>query len=95
MAIAAVLLVAVAAAGAANLGLATNYRVFFGADNPDLALVSGIGTRRVIWWTWVMGAVLAATAGFSSGDEWWNHHSSWGSGNGLAAKLDAFETSAG
>ncbi len=33
------------------------------ADNPDLALVSGIDTRRVIWWTWAMGAVLAATAG--------------------------------
>ena len=33
------------------------------ADNPDLALVSGIGTKRVIWWTWVMGAALAATAG--------------------------------
>ena len=33
------------------------------ADNPDLALVSGIDTRRVIWWTWTMGAVLAATAG--------------------------------
>ena len=33
------------------------------ADNPDLALVSGIDTRRVIWWTWGMGAVLAATAG--------------------------------
>ena len=33
------------------------------ADNPDLALVSGIGTQRVILWTWVMGAALAATAG--------------------------------
>ena len=33
------------------------------ADNPDLALVSGIGTQRVIWWTWGMGAALAATAG--------------------------------
>ena len=33
------------------------------ADNPDLALVSGIDTRRVIWWTWALGAVLAATAG--------------------------------
>ena len=37
------------------------------ADNPDLALVSGIGTRRVIWWTWVMGAALAATAGILLG----------------------------
>jgi len=35
-------------------------------------------------------AVLAATAGFSSRDEWWNHYSSWGAANGLAAKLDAF-----
>ncbi len=33
------------------------------ADNPDLALVSGIDTRRVVWWTWAMGAALAATAG--------------------------------
>ncbi len=33
------------------------------ADNPDLALVSGIATQRVIWWTWAMGASLAATAG--------------------------------
>ena len=33
------------------------------ADNPDLALVSGIATQRVIWWTWLMGAALAATAG--------------------------------
>ena len=33
------------------------------ADNPDLALVSGISTQRVIRWTWVMGAALAATAG--------------------------------
>ncbi len=33
------------------------------ADNADLALVSGIDTRRVIWWTWGMGAGLAATAG--------------------------------
>ena len=33
------------------------------ADNPDLALVSGIDTRLVIWWTWAMGALLAATAG--------------------------------
>ncbi len=33
------------------------------ADNPDLALVSGIETARVIRWTWVIGAVLAAVAG--------------------------------
>ena len=33
------------------------------ADNADLALVSGIDTRRVIRWTWALGAGLAATAG--------------------------------
>ena len=33
------------------------------ADNPDLALVSGIDTQRVVWWTWGIGAALAATAG--------------------------------
>ncbi len=33
------------------------------ADNPELALVSGIGTRGVTWWTWGIGAALAATAG--------------------------------
>ena len=33
------------------------------ADNPELALVSGINTQRVVRWTWAMGAVLAATAG--------------------------------
>jgi len=35
-------------------------------------------------------AVLAATAGFSSSEEWWHHYSSWGAADGLAAKLDAF-----
>ena len=33
------------------------------ADNSDLALVSGIDTQRVIWVTWILGAVLAAIAG--------------------------------
>ena len=33
------------------------------ADNPELARVSGINTERVIWWTWAIGAALAATAG--------------------------------
>ena len=33
------------------------------ADNPDLALVTGINTQRVIWATWVIGGALAATAG--------------------------------
>lgn len=33
------------------------------ADNPQLARVSGIDTRRVIRWTWATGAGMAATAG--------------------------------
>ena len=33
------------------------------ADNPDLALVSGIGVQSVTWWTWGIGAAMAATAG--------------------------------
>lgn len=37
------------------------------ADNPDLARISGINTDRVIVWTWVMGAALAAAAGFFLG----------------------------
>jgi branched-chain amino acid transport system permease protein/neutral amino acid transport system permease protein len=33
------------------------------ADNPELALVSGIGTERVIMWTWVIGGGLVGVAG--------------------------------
>ena len=33
------------------------------ADNPELALVTGIDTQRVIWWTWAISGALAATAG--------------------------------
>ena len=33
------------------------------ADNSQLALVSGIDTQRVVWWTWGIGAALAAIAG--------------------------------
>ncbi|MCI0839749.1 MAG: branched-chain amino acid ABC transporter permease [Chloroflexi bacterium] len=33
------------------------------SDNPDLALVSGINTDRVIFWTWVIGGSLMAIAG--------------------------------
>ncbi len=33
------------------------------ADNPDLALVSGINTDRIIFWTWVIGGSLLAIAG--------------------------------
>ncbi len=35
-------------------------------------------------------AVLAATAGFASSEDWWSHYASWGAANGLAAKLGAF-----
>ena len=35
-------------------------------------------------------AVLAATAGFATSDEWLAHYQSWGAANGLAAKLGAF-----
>ncbi len=33
------------------------------ADNAHLALVTGIDTDRVVVWTWVLGAALAAAAG--------------------------------
>lgn len=33
------------------------------ADNPDLALVSGINTDRIVMWTWAIGGGLMATAG--------------------------------
>lgn len=33
------------------------------SDNLDLARVSGIDTGKVVWWTWAIGAALAATAG--------------------------------
>jgi branched-chain amino acid transport system permease protein len=33
------------------------------ADNPQLAWVCGIDTTRVISWTWILGASLAAAAG--------------------------------
>jgi branched-chain amino acid transport system permease protein/neutral amino acid transport system permease protein len=33
------------------------------ADNPDLALVSGINTDRIIIWTWVIGGALVGIAG--------------------------------
>ena len=33
------------------------------ADNPELARVSGINTQLVIYWTWALGAGLAAVAG--------------------------------
>jgi len=33
------------------------------SDNPSLALVSGINTRHVVWWTWGIGGAMAAVAG--------------------------------
>lgn len=33
------------------------------ADNVDLARITGIDTERVVLWTWVLGAALAAAAG--------------------------------
>ena len=33
------------------------------ADNPNLARVSGIRTRRIKYWTWVIGAGLAGAGG--------------------------------
>jgi branched-chain amino acid transport system permease protein/neutral amino acid transport system permease protein len=33
------------------------------ADNPDLALASGISTDRVIVWTWIIGGALVGIAG--------------------------------
>jgi branched-chain amino acid transport system permease protein len=33
------------------------------ADNPDLALVSGISTDQVVTWTWVIGGVMVGIAG--------------------------------
>ena len=37
------------------------------SDDADLARVTGIGTERVVAWTWVVGAVLAAAAGVLTG----------------------------
>ncbi len=37
------------------------------SDDADLARVTGIGTERVIVWTWLVGAVLAAAAGVLTG----------------------------
>ncbi len=37
------------------------------ADNPSLVQVSGIDTRRVVAWTWAVGAALAAVSGMLYG----------------------------
>jgi branched-subunit amino acid ABC-type transport system permease component len=39
------------------------------SDNPSLAQVTGINTERIILWTWVIGASLAAVAGTLTGVE--------------------------
>ena len=37
------------------------------ADDPELAAVAGLDTERVIRWTWIIGASLAAVAGVFAG----------------------------
>jgi branched-chain amino acid transport system permease protein len=37
------------------------------ADDPDLASVAGLEPERLIRWTWIIGAALAATAGVLAG----------------------------
>ncbi len=37
------------------------------SDEPELAAVAGLDTEKVIRWTWVIGAALAATAGVFAG----------------------------
>jgi branched-subunit amino acid ABC-type transport system permease component len=37
------------------------------ADDPELAAVAGLDTEKVIRWTWIIGASLAAVAGVFAG----------------------------
>lgn len=37
------------------------------ADDPELAAVAGLDTEKVIRWTWIIGAALAAMAGVFAG----------------------------
>jgi branched-subunit amino acid ABC-type transport system permease component len=37
------------------------------ADEPELAAVAGLDTEKVIRWTWLIGASLAAVAGVIAG----------------------------
>ena len=37
------------------------------SDEPELAAVAGLDTEKVVRWTWVIGASLAATAGTFAG----------------------------
>ncbi|HMQ58069.1 MAG TPA: branched-chain amino acid ABC transporter permease [Rhizobiaceae bacterium] len=37
------------------------------SDDPELAAIAGLDTEKVIRWTWIIGAALAATAGVFAG----------------------------
>ena len=37
------------------------------ADEPELAAIAGLDTDKIIRWTWIIGAALAATAGVFAG----------------------------
>jgi len=37
------------------------------SDDPELAAVAGLDTEKVVRWTWIIGAALAATAGVFAG----------------------------
>jgi carbon starvation protein len=65
-----------------------------GTTSKQLARMSdarpiGYGAMLAEGWLGLM-AVLAATAGFATREQWSAHYSSWGAANGLSAKLDAF-----
>lgn len=54
----------------------------------------GYGAMLAEGWLGLM-AVLAATAGFATREQWSVHYSSWGAANGLSAKLEAFVAGGG
>ena len=54
----------------------------------------GYGAMLAEGWLGLM-AVLAATAGFATHQEWEAHYASWGAANGLSAKLEAFVAGGG
>ena len=37
------------------------------SDDPELAQVAGLDTEKVVRWTWIIGAALAAVAGLFAG----------------------------
>jgi branched-chain amino acid transport system permease protein len=47
------------------------------SDEPELASVAGLDTERVVRWTWVIGAALAATAGVFAGMDTSDASQSW------------------